>query len=49
MQVISKALEVWDLTCENLKSEEYRASVAQPERESAFVCNLRVRPYPSPP
>ncbi len=48
-QVISKALEVWGLTCENVKSEECRASTAQPERETAFVCNLRVCPSPSLP
>ena len=48
-QVISKALEVWGLTCENMKSEECRASTAQPECENAFVCNLRVCPSPSLP
>lgn len=47
--MISKALEVWGLTCASVKSEECRASAAQPERETAFICNLRVCPSPSPP
>ncbi|KAK9819403.1 hypothetical protein WJX81_007388 [Elliptochloris bilobata] len=39
--VLSKALEVWGLSCENLASEECRESAAHPERESAFICNLQ--------
>ncbi len=39
--MLSKALEVWGLTCENLASEECRAAAAHPEREVAFICNLR--------
>jgi len=39
--VLSKALEVWGLTCENLASEECRPAAAAPEREAAFICNLR--------
>ena len=40
--MLSKALEVWGLTCDNLMSEENRDSAAHPEHEYAFICNLKV-------
>lgn len=46
MQVLSKALHVWGLTCDNLMSEENRESAAHPERENAFICNLKVAQQP---
>ena len=48
VQVLSKALEVWGLTCDNLRSEENRESAAHPEREEAFICNLKVPQQPLP-
>ena len=47
VQVLSKALEVWGLTCENLMSEDNRESAAHPERETAFICNLKVAWQPA--
>lgn len=47
MQVLSKALDVWGLTCDNLMSEENRESAAHPEREEAFICNLKVAQQPA--
>ena len=46
VQVLSKALDVWGLTCDNLMSEENRDSAAHPERENAFICNLKVAQRP---
>jgi hypothetical protein len=42
-QVLSKALEVFGLSCQNLDSPACAESAAHPERERAFLCNLRVR------
>ena len=47
MQVLSKALDVWGLTCDNLMSEENREAAAHPEREDAFICNLKVAWQPA--
>ena len=44
--MLSKALDVWGLTCDNLMSEENRDSAAHPERENAFICNLKVAQQP---
>ena len=41
--MLSKALEVFGLGCRNLDSADCAESAAHPEREHAFICNLRVR------
>lgn len=42
LQVLSKALENWSLSCTNLDSPEAKHSKAHPEQEQAFICNLEV-------
>lgn len=42
MQVLSKALANWDLSCLNLQSPEAVESKEHPEKEQAFICNLKV-------
>ena len=48
LQVLSKALEVWGLTCPSLDSPDVRALRQQPELADAFICNLQVRPSHPP-
>lgn len=43
LQVLSKALENWNLSCTNLDSPDAVGSRAHPEDEEAFICNLQVR------
>ena len=41
-QVLSKALEVWDLQCIPQEAPDMVAARQHPEREQAFICNLEV-------
>ena len=41
VQVLSKAMEHWNLSCTNLDSPEATESKAHPENEQAFICNLQ--------
>ncbi|CAL8466973.1 g6509 [Coccomyxa elongata] len=41
IQVLSKALQVFGLSCINLDNPEVVQSAVQPELEEAFICNLR--------
>jgi len=41
IQVLSKALANWDLSCLNLQSPEAVESKEHPEKEQAFICNLK--------
>ena len=43
VQVLSKAMEVFGLSCANLDGADCAETAAHPEREQAFLCNLRVR------
>ena len=42
VQVLAKALEVWNLNLENLDAPNMRQTAQQPEQENAFICNLQV-------
>ena len=42
-QVLSKALEVWDLQCIPQEAPDMATARQHPEREQAFICNLQVR------
>lgn len=42
MQVLAKALEVWDLPLEPLDAPHMIQSAHHPEQENAFICNLQV-------
>ena len=41
-QVLSKALEVWDLQCIPQEAPDMATARQHPEREQAFICNLQV-------
>ena len=41
-QVLSKALEVWDLQCIPQEAPDMAIARQHPEREQAFICNLQV-------
>lgn len=42
VQVLSKALEVFGLSCTNVDNPACIEAAARPEQEQAFICNLRV-------
>ena len=42
VQVLAKALEVWDLPLEPLDAPHMIQSAHHPEQENAFICNLQV-------
>ena len=44
VQVLSKALEVWDLQIHPLEAPEMADAKQHPDKESAFICNLQVLP-----
>lgn len=44
MQVLSKALEIWGLSCPSLDSPNMIAFNQNPTMAQAFMCNLRVLP-----
>lgn len=42
LQVLAKALEVWDLPLEPLDAPHMIQAAEHPEQEHAFICNLQV-------
>jgi hypothetical protein len=42
-QVLSQALQVWNVQVTNLESPDVRDAKAEPQGEQAFICNLQVR------
>lgn len=42
LQVLAKALEVFNLNLEPLDAPNMRPSAQHPEQEDAFICNLQV-------
>ena len=46
-QVLSKALEIWGLSCVSLDSPNMIAYNQNPVMAQAFMCNLRVGPSSS--
>ena len=47
-QVLSSALDVFGLSCQNLDGSDCVESAAHPEKENAFICNLRVSKHYGP-
>ncbi|KAL3148824.1 hypothetical protein ABBQ32_001704 [Trebouxia sp. C0010 RCD-2024] len=41
VQVLAKALEVWNLSLQPLDAPDMRISAQHPEQEDAFICNLQ--------
>ena len=46
LQVLAKALEVWNLTLQPLDAPEMQGTAQHPEEENAFICNLQASASP---
>ena len=46
LQVLAKALEVWNLTLQPLDAPEMQSTAQHPEQENAFICNLQASAHP---
>ena len=46
LQVLAKALEVWNLILQPLDAPEMQSTAQHPEQENAFICNLQASAQP---